>query len=111
MREKLEKLCENLNCISERDAPVFDYHHKSGILVFENPAKEFDFADWINNQVRMSEDVEDVKSWRPLRDFMLDNLSDLTLIKVRLGKTDFDIYGVGIHCNQVFGFTTKVAET
>jgi hypothetical protein len=125
--EGIKSLCSGLYYMSETDAEILPFFGgKVEKLTKENFAEEIgvtdhskieerDFDSFFKRLVEIKEwfgeeEKKMAKRFSELRDFLLQNLSDLRVF--RIGKIEIDIYVVGISkSGKIMGFKTKAVET
>jgi hypothetical protein len=125
--EGIKSLCSGLYYMSETDAEILPFvGGKVKKLTREKFAEEIgvtdhskieerDFDSFFKRLVEIKdwfgeEEKKMAKRFSELRDFLIQNLSDLRVF--RIGRIEIDIYVVGIdRAGKIVGFKTKAVET
>jgi len=125
--EGIKSLCNGLYYMSETDAEILPFvGGKVKKLTREKFAEEIgvtdhskieerDFDSFFKRLVEIKdwfgeEEKKMAKRFSELRDFLIQNLSDLRVF--RIGRIEIDIYVVGIdRAGKIVGFKTKAVET
>lgn len=125
--EGIKSLCSGLYYMSETDAEILPFvGGKVKKLTMEKFAEEIgvtdhskieerDFDSFFKRLVEIKdwfgeEEKKMAKRFSELRDFLIQNLSDLRVF--RIGRIEIDIYVVGIdRAGKIVGFKTKTVET
>lgn len=125
--EGIKSLCNGLYYMSEIDAEILPFvGGKVKKLTREKFAEEIgvtdhskieerDFDSFFKRLVEIKdwfgeEEKKMAKRFSELRDFLIQNLSDLRVF--RIGRIEIDIYVVGIDiAGKIVGFKTKAVET
>jgi len=125
--EGIKSLCSGLYYMSETDAEILPFAGgKVKKLTREKFAEEIgvtdhskieerDFDSFFKRLVEIKdwfgeEEKKMAKRFSELRDFLIQNLSDLRVF--RIGRIEIDIYVVGIdRAGKIVGFKTKAVET